>query len=280
MWSCDSEWTETCWPGAHGRDRGRIELRRGPGEIPAVAGPGPGALTLHSQRSPEPGFLAQMRTEHPWDDLDGGDRRRIAMPSPGTSAAYCEQPCQPTRPSRTEGGEVPLTRRPSTTSGLARFPELWLDWTNLVYACYRCNQSKWDSWPRSTHEEPATGGRVQAQVRARFRVCSPNASDQRRPVPLTSSVDSGEILHSLTIRSGQRPATIDDVDLNDEISELGAYHRVSLVNQRRYRLYLLLEEISADPGRSDEVIRRATQPGRPFSSYLTAFFNDRFGGLA
>ena len=246
------------------------------------------------ERSPEPGFLVQLRNDRAkWDDLVGGDRRRIrdALAQDfGPICAYCEQPCQLTRPRiRTEGGEE--TPRPDEETidhfrPRSRFPDLWLDWLNLVYACYRCNQSKGDSWPAT---DDMRNRLLTVVFSPRYVPASeyvdPNASDSRRPAQefFDFDFDSGEIrpaeeLDALEWSSARR--TIYDVDLNDELSDLGSYHPDSLVNQRRYRLYLLIEEIRADPGRGDKVIQRATQPGTPFSSYVAAFFADRFGPLS
>ena len=215
---------------------------------------------MHSvERSPEPDFLAQMRIAHAtWDELDGGDRRRIRDALAGdfsSICAYCEQLCQPTRPRlRTEGGEEspwPYEETIDHFRPRSRFPELWLDWLNLVYACYRCNQSKGDSWPAT---DDVKNRLLTAVHKPRYvpvlEFVDPNAADSRRPAQefFDFDFDSGEIrpaeeLDALEWSSARR--TIYDVDLNDELSDLGSYHPDSLVNQRRYRLYLLIEQIAA-----------------------------------
>ena len=54
--------------------------------------------------------------------------------------------------------------------------------------------------------------------------------------------------------------TIDDIDLNDELSGVEAYDPDHLFNQRRYSLYLFIEQITSDPGLglSDYVGRHVT----------------------
>ena len=250
---------------------------------------------MHSvERSPEPGFLSELRANYTnRDDLDGGDRRRIrdALAHDfGSICAYCEQSCQLTRPrAQTEGGEE--SPRPDEESidhfrPRSRFPELWLDWTNLVYACYRCNQSKWDSWPTG---DDMKNRLLMAAHKPRYvpalEFVDPNAADSLRPAQefFDFDFDSGEIrpvelLDEIEWSTARR--TIYDIDLNDALSDLGPYYPDSLVNQRRYRLYLLIEQIAAEPGVSNQVIQRATQPGRPFSSYVAAFFAVRSGALS
>ena len=245
---------------------------------------------MHSvQRSSEPDFLARMRAENTgWDDLDGGDRRRIRDALAldfSYICAYCEQACQPTRPRAwTEGVEEPP--RPVEESvdhfrPRSRFSDLWLDWSNLVYACYRCNQSKSDSWP---FVDDMKNRLLTAALRPRYTPVSeyvnPNASVGQRPAQefFDFDTDSGEIMpaaHLDDMEWSTARRTIDDVDLNDEVSEQGAYHPDSLVNQRRYRLYLLIEQMIADPSLGDRFIQRAAMPGMPFSSYVAACF----GGL-
>ena len=249
---------------------------------------------MHSvERSPEPGFLAQMRSDHSdWDELNGGDRRRIrdALARDFSSiCAYCEQPCQPTRGrDRTEGGEespLPYEETIDHFRPRSRFPELWLDWLNLVYACYRCNQSKWDSWPTA---DDIKNRLLAAAHRPRYvpalEFVDPNAADSRRPAQefFDYDFDSGEIrpaelLDDIEWSTARR--TTYDIDLNDDLSDLRSYHPDSLVNQRRYRLYLIIEQIGADPGMRDQVVQSATQPNRPFSSYVAAYFERYFLGL-
>ena len=120
------------------------QLRGGASEIQGVQGHEPGErLTLHSvPRSPEPEFLAELRSAYTnWDDLDGGDRRRIrdALARDfGLVCAYCEQFCQPTQSrAQTGGEESPPPPDEESIDHLrprSLFPNLWLDWPNLIYA--------------------------------------------------------------------------------------------------------------------------------------------------
>ena len=103
---------------------------------------------MHSVgRSPEPVFLSQFRSSlSQWTELQGTDRQRIRgalVQDFGTVCGYCEQPC--TRPTPAHDGRNEETIdhfRPR-----CKFPGLWLDWLNLIYACHRCNQAKNSNWP-------------------------------------------------------------------------------------------------------------------------------------
>ena len=123
-------------------------------EIPRVSGPqSRGCLTIISiPRSPEPGFLAELReTSVSWTGLSGHDRNRIrdALRSDfGPVCAYCQQGCQTTQP-RVSSEDEPPPNEESIDHFRPRdqFPELQFDWLNLIYACYRCNQQKGGKWP-------------------------------------------------------------------------------------------------------------------------------------
>ncbi len=111
---------------------------------------------MHSvQRSPEPGFFEELRAAYSrWKDLDGASRihiRNALAQDFGPICVYCERPCQPKQP-RTQTEDEETSHRPNDETidhfrPRSRFPHLWLDWLNLVYACHRCNQLKGDSWP-------------------------------------------------------------------------------------------------------------------------------------
>ena len=80
-----------------------------------------------------------------WDELDGGNRRRVrdALAQDFNEVcAYCEQRCDPVASSGALNAETIDHFRPRT-----KFPDRWLDWHNLIYACYRCNQNKENKWP-------------------------------------------------------------------------------------------------------------------------------------
>ena len=126
----------------------RQQFNEGVGEVPTVTRFEPGErLAMRSvERSPEPDFFDDLRAAYTrWEDLDGGDRQHIRdalVRDFGTVCAYCEQPCQsPTQ------YEEPHDESVDHFRPRHRFPNQWLDWLNLVYACRRCNQAKGRNWP-------------------------------------------------------------------------------------------------------------------------------------
>jgi len=95
---------------------------------------------MHSVlRSPEPDFLADLRTKYSdWSQLEGVDRRQVraALAADfGVICGYCEQPCvEPTRAERDNEESVDHFRPRRI------FPNEWMNWANLIYSCRRCNQ--------------------------------------------------------------------------------------------------------------------------------------------
>ena len=141
---------------------------------------------MHSvERSPDPDFLAQMSTDHAnWDELDGGDRRRIrdALAHDfGPICAYCETQCEWPNSYRNSPRQETIDHfRPRY-----RFPNLWLDWLNLVYACHRCNQTKGNSWPGFDDDNvdenlKSEDSRLHASVRLRVSQCRERAEAGQR----------------------------------------------------------------------------------------------------
>ena len=98
---------------------------------------------MHSvERSSEPEFFDELREEYiHWDELDGSHRQRIRdalVQDFGTICAYCERPCQGATVTHEGHGEETIDHfRPRN-----RFPDLWLEWLNLVYSCRRCKSGE------------------------------------------------------------------------------------------------------------------------------------------
>lgn len=99
------------------------------------------------QRTPEPDFLADIRAE-----LDkSGDlkhyyswRIRRALANDFSKiCAYCERLCE----SSENTGTRPNAETIDHFRPRQHFPNLSLDWMNLVYSCQRCNKKKANSWP-------------------------------------------------------------------------------------------------------------------------------------
>lgn len=163
-----------------------------------------------------------MHTE--WDALEPSDRPRIRRALErdfGQICAYCEQLCQlPTRSGESANDATIDHFRPRR-----RFPDLWLDWLNLIHACHRCNQAKGGSWPG--YDDAEINNRLTA-LNPRYtpvsEYVSPNAVNSRRPAReffgfdvVTGEIAPAEQLDPVEWSMARR--TIRDIDLND--SELG-----------------------------------------------------------
>ena len=238
---------------------------------------------MHSvQRSPKPGFFAAIRAAKTrWDELDSTDRRRIRdalVRDFGPICAYCERPCQPPTRAKKPDEESIDHFKPRS-----RFLGEWIDWLNLVYACRRCNQRKWNKWPG--YDDALINSFLTAED-PRYTPVSeyvnPNAAADRRPARDFFSFDtsSGKIAPSDKIGSEKRSEewsiarrTIWDIDLNDE---LGDYGRGNLCNLRQDWLDSILEKLMAacgDPNLTNHIISAYLSPHSPFSAYVAAYLN-------
>ena len=249
---------------------------------------------MHSvQRSPAPEFFAELRASYTdWDDLGGGDRQRIRdalIQDFRLICAYCKQFCQLTQPRvQTECEETtPQPDEESVDHFRPRriFPDLWLDWLNLIYACYRCNQSKADSWPV---EGDMKNRLLTAAHRPRYTPVSeyvnPNATDGQRPAQefFDFDLDTGEIRpvdHLNDAEWSMARRTIYDIDLNDELSGRDPYDPEHLSNKRRYHLYLFIEQVNSYPDLSYQIMQEATLPEKPFSTFVSAYLSSDSLGL-
>ena len=236
-------------------------------------------------RSSEPGFFTEVRVAHmKWEDLDGGIRRNIRdslVRDFGPACAYCEQVCQPTQP-RTETEETPHPFDEESIDHFrprGRFPGFSLDWSNLVFACYRCNQRKDDQWPVFDDRKNQI---LTAAFRPRYTpVCeyvSPSETDNRRPAHefFGWDFDSGEMMPAEQLDHVEwsiARRTIDDIDLNGELNELEGFDPDHIFNQRRYHLYLFMERLNSDSNFRNLVMQEAALPGQPFSGFISAYLN-------
>ena len=241
---------------------------------------------MHSvQRSPKPALLAQLQTSHSqWDELDGRNRRRVRNALArdfNEVCAYCEQRCDPQRSSGVLNAETIDHFRPQS-----RFPDLSLDWLNLIYACQRCNQSKENRWP--DHEDAMTN-KILSAMDPRYGVPSeyvnPNASPGSRPAHefFNFDMDTCEMAPASSLDDSEWSAaltTIWDVDLNDTMfADNDPKH---LRNQRRYQRYLLIEGLNSldDMGQQIGLIKSFTRPDQPFSSFIYSYVVNTFPGVA
>ena len=223
-------------------------------------------------RSPEPESLAELRRAFAqWDDLGGQDRRRIRdrlARDFRQTCAYCERRCQQT----THNENLPDEETIDHFRPRDHFPSLSFDWLNLVYACRRCNQAKRNSWP-------GYGNSITEALFPASEYVNPNATDNQRPAQEFFSFDfsAGEIIPSNQLDSDESAIagrTIRDINLND--IDLADNDPSSLLNMRKYRLYLTIEALMSareDISSTNQIISRSISPGSPFSSYIAAYVN-------
>ena len=238
---------------------------------------------MHSvQRSPEPAFLADIRAAHcRWEDVNKGRIRDALVEDFGEVCAYCEQRCDPISANGVRNAETVDHFRPRS-----KFPDRWLDWHNLIYACYRCNQNKENSWPGYDGE---ITNKILAARHTRYTPQSeyvdPNATAGHRPTHefFDFDVDTGEIapaseLDDLEWSTARR--TILDIDLNDK--RLGENDQSHLWNLRRYQRYLLIEALNSvdDTNAKIQMLAEFIKPDKPFSGFIRAYLVHSFPQFA
>lgn len=235
---------------------------------------------MHSvERSPEPNFLARMRTEKTtWDDLDTSDRvliRGALARDFERTCAYCER-------------DLDLSTGQATIEHFrprSRFPDMAFDWLNLIYACRRCNDAKGNSWPGFDDQDVDTGLKAMYPRYSQVsEYVSPNSEAGRLPAQeyFSYDVETGEILPAERLGDEEWSMacrTIVDIDLNDE--KLGEYDPDHLWNRRKRRLRLLIERLNAvqDPFRKIRLAREFMMPDKPYSSFVAAYFKHHFPEL-
>ncbi len=240
---------------------------------------------MHSvERSPEPEFFDELREGRTqWDALDGSDRQRIRAELARdfrAICAYCERSCQSASAPYGEPGAGDETIdhfRPRN-----RFPDLWLDWLNLVYACHRCNQAKGGNWPGYNDE------RINAILTAAYpsyepvsEYVNPNANPGRRPAEEFFAFDpeTGELWPSAQLDPLEWSIalrTIRDVDLNDR--QLGENDQSHLWSRRMEQRALLIERINEldDVDEKVNIMLEFMLPDKPFSSFVANYVRARF----
>ena len=238
---------------------------------------------MHSvERSPEPEFFDEIRSIHSqWESLSGSDRVRVRdalVRDFGTICAYCERPCQQVAARYHKPTEESIDHfRPRHY-----FPQLWLDWLNLVHACRRCNQRKGRQWPGC---DDMVANRMLATEDARYippsEYVNPNYENGNIAAGdfFAYEVATGEMLpspHLGSLEWSTARRTICDIDLND--SALGENDRSHLWNRRLEQLALLIERIDGLDGFDAKVniMLEFMRPDKPFSSFISAYVRERF----
>ena len=237
---------------------------------------------MHSVgRSPEPTFLSHLRSSHTrWAELEGSDRQQIRAALAqdfGNVCSYCEQSCR--RPSANlDGRNEETIDHFKPRSG---FPELWLDWLNLVYTCRRCNKAKDNKWPACNDEINQLLAKVEVRYTEASEFVNPNAGSSPKSANeyFEFLLPSGEIRprESLDdVEWSKARRTIADIDLND--SELGPYDERHLCNRRQRQIKRFMERLRQLKtfGEQFQLMREFTLPDKPFSSFVTEYIRDRF----
>ena len=240
------------------------------------------------QRSEESELLAELRARYAsWQEMEKRCPKKRAQVRAelrrdfNKICGYCERRCEPITKAHSAGEESVDHFQPKK-----RFPELSLDWRNLIYACRRCNQAKERNWPgyddEGVNEFLTAGSPRYVPV---SELVSPNTVDGQRPACdfFEFNVKTGEI----SPRAQLDPAewskarrTIRDIDLND--SDVGENDEGNLWVYRLRHLTWLTEKLdkSQDFDEKVNMMLESMQPGKPFSGFIAAYFMDRFPGLA
>ena len=217
-------------------------------------------------RSPEPDFLPELRqARSQWDQLDASERRRIRevlRMDFEECCAYCENWCgEGSGKNDNNRGTVDHLRPRS------RFPDEWLTWLNLVYACQRCNDTKGNLWPELSDPTNLRLSVIDRYTGATAYV-NPNLVPEHRPASdfFGYHFDSGEMVPASLLVDGEWSMafrTITDLDLNSDYAAVGE----KLPYLRRERLDFIIETLGnlmEDVGSAVAVLRELTQPNRPF----------------
>ena len=231
------------------------------------------------ERSSEPGFLAELWAAcSQWDDLDVAERRRVreALRSDfGGCCAYCQGAC-------VEHGGLVAGDGLGTVDHFrprASFPDEWLAWLNLVYACRRCNDTKGNLWPEASD---ATNRRLSVLSRYRDAVSyvNPSLVSEQRPAGefFEYHLDSGQMTAAdwlSGVEWSTAVRTIADLDLNSDYEPVGD----RLPYLRRERLDFLITRLGnpmEDLGRTLAILQELTRPSQPFSGFILAYAGEQF----
>ncbi len=234
---------------------------------------------MHSvQRSPEPDYFAEWRrANRRWEDVDSRRIRDSLAPDFGPVCCYCEQPCGSLAgDDDPEQGETVDHFRPRNL-----FPELSLDWLNLMYCCHRCNRIKGGKWPQPDDEPNRASAASSDEFVPVTEYVNPNAVPGTRPAGefFDFNLETGEIFPSPHINNVEwhiARRTIDDIDLND--GKLAANDPAHLWNRRLRQRALLIERINGldDFDSKVAMMFEFMLSDKPFSGFMTAYIRNRF----
>ena len=227
---------------------------------------------MHSiKRSPEPAFLNDLLAiRENWNQLEDWERRRVRSELASDFSricGYCEQFCvEPTRSERDNEESVDHFRP------RRHFPDDWLNWLNLVYACRRCNQSKDSKWPYANDADNWRLAHITRYEHISEYVC-PNESDIQ---PLCETLfnfnlNNGEIAPANDLDNvnwSKAYRTIVDFDLNSI-----CHGQQNLPELRRLWIRFLEETLRQvdDPDSRTAIVVGFIQRTKPFSSFTLAY---------
>ncbi len=258
------------------------------------------------ERSPEPDFFDAIRCRYDgWDELYGTDgeqvrhcRNRQSAPcctahllgldGEGIRQAirnalrddfsgicgYCEQDC------------ASLVTIIEHFRPRALYPDEWIAWVNLVYACQRCDDQKGEKWPGTLGDYDESYSYVnpnhvpgQQPAEAFFQYYTGFGEDVA-DVDSSLNLVPGQIISSSNLSPSdwwRAFRTIEDLDLNSDSSDsVSGDERLPYI--RNVYLETLIVTIESDFGdlcsNIDDaryVLQELSQPNQPFSSYVAAF---------
>lgn len=238
---------------------------------------------MHSvPRSTEPDFLPPLRAAYSrWNHLSLTQQRQIRRALAEDFqfvCGYCERGCQEFE-ARTGSADEGTTDHFRPRS---RFQDLSLDWLNLVYACYRCNQIKRDRWPgrgdQSVNDDLAAEDIRYVPPNEYVNPSSVEGQREAREYfdydTETGQISPSERLDATDWSKARR--TIFDIDLNDrDLPENDERH---LWNRRLRQRDLLLRNLNAveDFDARVNIFFEFMGPDKPFSGFIFAYVRKRF----
>ena len=245
---------------------------------------------MHSvPRSTEPDYWEQLKAERQhWEEVRSQERvliRDSLVGDFGPICAYCERPCHSQgRPGSPSDAETIDHFRPRSL-----FPGLCLEWLNLVYACYRCNQRKGNQWPG--FDDAEINRRLTAHYTGKYvtpaEYVNPNWTISEKPVREyfafdvnTGAISPAEGLDATEWSMALR--TILDIDLNDSYGNSpGESEPTHLWNRRLTHLNLLANQLIEidDLAAQISIVRQFMAVDKPFSGFIAAWVDERFGTL-
>ena len=258
------------------------------------------------ERSPKPDFFDAIRCRYDnWGELYGPDGAQVRLcrdrrPAPCCRAhlngldgegirqeirnmlrgdfsgmcGYCEQDC------------ASIVTAIEHFRPRAIFPDEWITWLNLVYACQRCDERKGDKWPGPPGDMDISYSYVNPSVASAQRPAEEffeyyiGIGDSREYEGNGVDMVPGQMMPSSNLTASdwwRASRTIEDLDLNSD-SNTNTSGDERLPYLRNVYLEFLLDQIESEIGdwyddidTTESKLKEFSQSGQPFSSYIAAF---------